>query len=187
MNDKIKNLLIYGEVMASFTMTLSSPLIHLYFMKLVPSVVYTASNLITLIVAAIVQTLLKDHSRREVFKKFFMVVVVVDIVAFIGISTLGVSHVSVRFLGLALLNSITTGIWSSVMLSLVNDHISSTELTDFEIKKNSYRLWAGTFGSIGAMLLAYLSFSYIEVLIGIQCVGCSIMAIFDSKAYYALR
>ena len=72
------------------------------------------------------------------------------------------------------------------MLESVNNILSDVSLTNFQLLKRSYNLWCTALGGIIAIGISYYDFNFIEYAIGIQCVGNSILAIFDSKAYYMM-
>ena len=187
MKDKTKYLMLYSEAGMSFIMALTSPFIHLYFIKLVSPVIFTISTLLMTIVCALTQTSLKTKERRAIFRKYLPHIMIVDVLLMCIISYFGLKNADIRFIGFGILNSITVVIWFTIMNEAINDTLSSEKLTDFQVIKKTYGSWATAIGGALAVLISYLGIEWINLAVTLQCSGNFIFAICDYKAYKQLE
>ena len=95
----------------------------------------------------------------------------------------GLENPEVRFLGFAILNAVSTTLWTVVMRNAINRVICADELTDFESQQKSAELTAAFLGGI----LALCTEVDVRHCIALQCVANMMLGLTDLKAWSKLN
>ena len=184
MNKQQKCWLLVGPVVISFIFALTSPVIQIYFMRLVSPEVLTVANMITVGLAAVTNTTVTKDSFMTFYRNHFAAIVFIDVVCFCVVSFLGVEWAALRFIGFAILNAISTTLWFVVVDNAVNRKIDGDQLTVWHSYSKSWSLYASLAG--GALLLLCSDMA-IEVALALQCGANLVMGITDIKAISELK
>ena len=179
MNSKQKNWLLVGPVIFSFAMAVTTPVIHVYFMRLIDASVLAIANMISVGIAAMTNTSVTRKGFLEWYDKHFTLIVVTDVLLFTVISFAGMEWATIRFIGMAVINAISTTLWVCVMQNAINNSINGEELTIWQSLSKSYELYASLAGGLVILLIGDI---HIEVAIAIQCVANLVMGLTDLRA-----
>ena len=180
MSNKLKLYLLMGPVLVSFIFALTSPIIQIYFVSRVTTEIFAAANMLSTGLAALVNSSVAVDKIMAWYKKHFYGIVIIDLLCFCTISFLSTEYVTVRFLGLAILNAISTNLWFVLMRNAVNNIINGDSLTKWESFESACNLGGQFFG---AALAIYLTNIPLEICIGLQCIANIIMGTTDYKAW----
>ncbi len=186
MNRQTKYMLLLSEAMISFTFALTTPFVQLHFVKLVSQNIYTLSTLLQTTFCAILQTILRTKENRAVFRKYFVLVMTIDVILMVVINYYGINNTNLRFLGFTIINSVTATIWITIMTEAINNNLSSENLTNFQVLRQSCASWSIAAGGALAVLISYLNIEWIVIAIVLQCVVNLIYAICDYTVYKRL-
>ncbi len=181
MSLKIKWLLILSTSFFSFVMALTSPTVHLYYMKIVSPQIYSTAQVISTMSAAIMTMFLSKQANRTKLRKYFAPILVIDSIGYFALSYFGTLNPNIRFIGFAILFSTTMTVWSTIMMSAINDTLSSDKLTDFQTLSNSVALWATVAGGGIAVLL--VNILPLNMALFLQCASNVILAVCDYKGF----
>ena len=184
MNKETKLLLLFSSVVSSFCFSLTTPFIHVHFMQLVSVKLYTISNIISMGLAAFVNTVVTNTKARDFFKKSFTFILIIDSLSFAIISFWGVEHIAIRFLGIAVLNAVSTNLWVIIMKDAINQVVSGDDLTSWQTLDNPLSLWSCLAGLLTSMCINNIS---LNIGIIIQCATTIFMALIDYKAFKKLN
>lgn len=184
MDNRTKFYLLIGPTLLSFIYAATSPTIQIYFMKLVSSEVLAIAGMITVGLAAIVNTTVTSDKAKEWYRNHFVAIVVVDVACFTAISYGSLLDVTIRFLGFAVLNAVSTTLWYTVMSNAVNRILSGDVLTSWNAFEKSLELYGSLAGGLIAVLNMGIS---LEVCITLQCVANFVMGCTDLQAYRMLK
>ena len=179
MNNKQKGWLLIGPVVFSFAMAVTSPVIHVYFMRLIDASVLAIANMLAVGLAAIVNTSITKEKFLDWYDKHFTFIVVTDIIFFIIVSCAGMEMANMRFIGMAVINAISTTLWICVMQNAINNTINGEELTIWQSLAKSCELYASLAGGLVILILGNID---IEIAIAIQCLANLIMGLTDLRA-----
>lgn len=179
MNSKQKNWLLVGPVIFSFAMAVTTPVIHVYFMRLIDASVLAVANMLAVGIAAMTNTSVTRKGFLEWYDKHFTLIVVTDILLFTVISFAGMEWATIRFIGMAVINAISTTLWVCVMQNAINNTIEGKDLTIWQSLANSYEMYASLAGGLVILLIGDMD---IEVAIAIQCVANLVMGLTDLRA-----
>lgn len=179
MNSKQKNWLLVGPVIFSFAMAVTTPVIHVYFMRLIDASVLAVANMLAVGIAAMTNTSVTRKGFLEWYDKHFTLIVVTDILLFTVISFAGMEWATIRFIGMAVINAISTTLWVCVMQNAINNTIEGKDLTIWQSLANSYEMYASLAGGLVILLIGDI---HIEVAIAIQCVANLVMGLTDLRA-----
>ena len=179
MNNKQKSWLLVGPVIFSFAMAITSPVIHIYFMRLIDASVLAIANIISVGIAAITNTSVTRKGFLEWYDKHFTLIVVTDVLLFTVISFAGMEWATIRFIGMAIINAISTTLWVCVMQNAINNTIKGEELTIWQSLSKSYELYASLAGGLAILLIGDMD---IELAIAIQCLANLFMGLTDLRA-----
>ena len=130
--------------------------------------------------------MLRTKKHRAAFRKYLLIVMIVDVILTSLVSYLSLDNANIRFLGFTVINSVTVVIWVTIMMEIVNDALSKDKLTDFQVLRQSCGSWATACGGGLAVLLSYLQVEWIITAVTLQCLGTCVFAICDYKAYLQL-
>ena len=184
MNRKQKQWLIIGPVVVSFVFAMTSPVVQVYFMRLVSPNILAIANMLSVGLAAGVNTTVGIDKFMESYRKNFKWIVSIDVICFGIISFMGVEWAAVRFLGFAVLNAVSTTLWMVIIRSAINRKIDGDKLTAWQSYSEAWNLYASLAG--GAILLVYSDVS-IETAVAMQCIANLFMGITDIKAFSKLE
>ena len=179
MNNKQKGWLLIGPVVFSFAMAVTTPVIHVYFMRLIDASVLAIANMISVGIAAITNTSVARKGFLEWYDKHFTLIVVTDVLLFTVISFAGMEWATIRFIGMAIINAISTTLWVCIMQNAINNTIEGKELTIWQSLANSYEMYASLAGGLVILILGSID---IEIAIAIQCLANLFMGLTDLKA-----
>lgn len=179
MNSKQKNWLLIGPVIFSFAMAMTTPVVHIYFMRLIDASVLAIANMLAVGIAAMTNTSVTRKGFLEWYDKHFTLIVVTDVLLFTVISFAGMEWATIRFIGMAVINAISTTLWVCVMQNAINNTIEGKDLTIWQSLANSCEMYASLAGGLVILLIGIMD---IEVAIAIQCVANLVMGLTDLKA-----
>ena len=179
MNNKQKGWLLIGPVVFSFAMAVTTPVIHVYFMRLIDASVLAIANMISVGIAAITNTTVTKEKVLEWYDKHFKFIVVTDVMFFIIVSFAGMEMAAMRFIGMAVINAISTTLWICIMQNAINNTINGEELTIWQSLSKSYELYASLAGGVVILILGTID---VEIAIAIQCLANLFMGLTDLKA-----
>lgn len=179
MNSKQKNWLLVGPVIFSFVMAVTTPVIHVYFMRLIDASVLAVANMLAVGIAAITNTTITKEKFLEWYDKHFKFIVATDVTFFIIVSCAGMEMAAMRYIGMAVINAISTTLWVCVMQNAINNTIKGKDLTIWQSLANSYEMYASLAGGLVILLIGDI---HIEVAIAIQCVANLVMGLTDLRA-----
>lgn len=179
MNSKQKRWLLIGPVVFSFAIAMTSPVIQIYFMRLIDSTVLAISNMLAVGIMAVVNTSVTKEKFLKWYDKHFTFIVATDILSFVIVSCAGMEMATVRFIGMAIINALSTTLWACVMRNSINNVINGEELTMWQSLSRSYALYASLAGGIVILVLGTIN---VEIAIAIQCMANLFMGLTDLKA-----
>ena len=179
MNNKQKRWLLIGPVMFSFAVAMTSPVIQIYFMQLIDSSVLAISNMLAVGLEAIVNTSITKEKFLRWYDKHFTFIVVTDVSSFIVVSCASMEMATARFIGMAIINAISTTLWVCIMRNSINHVINGEELTIWQSLSNSYELYASL---VGGLIILVLGTMNIEIAIAVECVANLFMGLTDLRA-----
>ena len=104
MNKSTKIILLSGPAIFGFTMSATTPTVQLHFYKLVDESVYALAGVIYTSIAALSQSIMAKEQYRSKIKTLFGYILILDVLAFLGISIAGMEHVTLRFIGISVLS-----------------------------------------------------------------------------------
>lgn len=180
MSNKLKFYLLSGPVLVSFIFALTSPIIQIYFVSRVSTEIFAAANMLSTGLAALVNSSVVADRIMRWYKKHFYSIVIIDLLCFCIVSFLSTEYITVRFLGLAILNAVSTNLWCVLMRNAVNNIIKGDSLTKWESFESAWNLGGQFFG---AALAIYFIDIPLELCIGLQCIANIIMGTTDYKAW----
>ena len=180
MSNKLKFYLLSGPVLVSFIFALTSPIIQIYFVSRVSTEIFAAANMLSTGLAALVNSSVAADRIMRWYKKHFYSIVIIDLLCFCIVSFLSTEYITVRFLGLAILNAVSTNLWCVLMRNAVNNIIKGDSLTKWESFESAWNLGGQFFG---AALAIYFIDIPLELCIGLQCIANIIMGTTDYKAW----
>ena len=179
MNKEQKSWLLVGPVIFSFAMAMTTPIIQVYFIRLVSPNVLAVSNMLAVGIAAITNTTITKEKFLEWYDKHFKFIVATDVTFFIIVSCAGIEMAAMRYIGMAVINAISTTLWVCVMQNAINNTIEGKDLTIWQSLANSCEMYASLAGGLVILLIGDI---HIEVAIAIQCTANLIMGLTDLKA-----
>ena len=180
MSNKLKFYLLSGPVLVSFIFALTSPIIQIYFVSRVSTEIFATANMLSTGLAALVNSSVAVDRIMRWYKKHFYSIVIIDLLCFCIVSFLSTEYITVRFLGLAILNAVSTNLWCVLMRNAVNNIIKGDSLTKWESFESAWNLGGQFFG---AALAIYFIDIPLELCIGLQCIANIIMGTTDYKAW----
>ena len=179
MNSQQKRWLLVGPCIFSFAMAMTTPVIRVYFIRLVNSDILAISDMLAVGIAAVTNTTITKEKFLEWYDKHFKFIVTIDVLFFIIVSCAGMEMAAMRYIGMAIINAISTTLWVCVMQNAINNTIKGQELTIWQSLANSYEMYASLAGGLVILLIGDMD---IEVAIVIQCFANLIMGLTDLRA-----
>lgn len=160
-------------------MAVTTPVIHIYFIRLISTNVLATSNMLAVGIAAITNTTITKEKFLEWYDKHFTFIVATDVMFFIIVSCAGMEMAAMRYIGMAVINAISTTLWVCVMQNAINNTIEGKDLTIWQSLANSCEMYASLAGGLVILLIGNMD---IEVAIAIQCVANLVMGLTDLRA-----
>ena len=179
MNNRQKNWLLVGPVVFSFALAMTVPVIQIYFMRLINSEVLAISNMLAMGIAAVTNTTVTKKIFLKWYDKHFTLIVITDVIMFFIVSCAGMELAAVRYIGMAIINAVSTTLWMCIMRNSINNVINGEELTIWQSLSKSYELYASLAGGLVILLIGDM---HIELAIAIQCIANLFMGLTDLKA-----
>ena len=179
MNSKQKNWLLVGPVIFSFAMAMTTPVIRVYFIRFVNSDILAISDMLAVGIAAITNTTITKEKFLEWYDKHFTFIVATDVMFFIIVSCAGMEMAAMRYIGMAVINAISTTLWVCVMQNAINNTIRGQDLTIWQSLARSYEMYGSLAGGLAILLIGDM---HIELAIAIQCIANLFMGLTDLKA-----
>ena len=179
MNSKQKGWLLVGPVIFSFAMAMTTPVIRVYFIRFVNSDILAISDMLAVGIAAITNTTITKEKFLEWYDKHFTFIVATDVMFFIIVSCAGMEMAAMRYIGMAVINAISTTLWVCVMQNAINNTIRGQDLTIWQSLARSYEMYGSLAGGLAILLIGDI---HIELAIGIQCLANLFMGLTDLKA-----
>ena len=185
MSNTIKWLMIVSQDISNLIFGFTTPVVYVYFMSLVSPNIYSLFNFIKAGLAAIVNSLLSNQIYRHCFKQFALYFLALDSILYVIIIFLGIEYINVRFIGLAIINSLLNNIWFIMLSDVLNKNISGDELTNFKVLQRSWMLWGSLIGSgIGVWINNSISIEFALIL---QAISTVLIAICDGYSFKKLE
>ena len=179
MNSKQKGWLLVGPVIFSFAMAMTTPVIRVYFIRFVNSDILAISDMLAVGIAAITNTTITKEKLLEWYDKHFTLIVATDVMFFIIVSCAGMEMAAMRYIGMAVINAISTTLWVCVMQNAINNTIRGQDLTIWQSLARSYEMYGSLDGGLAILLIGDM---HIELAIAIQCIANLFMGLTDLKA-----
>ena len=179
MNNKQKRWLLIGPIISSFAMAMTLPVVHIYFMRLIDASVLAVANMISVGIAAMTNTSVTRNGFLEWYDKHFTFIVATDVMFFIIVSCAGMEMAAMRYIGMAVINAISTTLWVCVMQNAINNTIRGQDLTIWQSLARSYEMYGSLAGGLAILLIRDM---HIELAIAIQCTANLFMGLTDLKA-----
>ena len=179
MNSRQRRWLLVGPAIFSFAMAMTTPVVHIYFMKLIDTSVLAIANMISVGIAAITNTSVTKRCFLEWYDRHFTLIVATDVSLFAVISFIGMEWATIRFIGMAVINAISTTLWICIMQNAINAVVKGKDLTIWQSLSSSYELYASLAGGVVILVLGTID---VEIAIAIQCIANLIMGLTDLKA-----
>ena len=179
MNKKQKRWLLVGPVIFSFAMAVTTPVVHVYFIRLIDASILAVANMLAVGIAAITNTTITKEKFLRWYDEHFTFIVVTDILLFVIVSCAGMEMAAMRFIGMAVINAISTTLWVCVMQNAINNTIEGQNLTIWQSLAKSYELYASLAGGLAILLIGDM---HIELAIAIQCTANLLMGLTDLRA-----
>ena len=149
-------------------------------MQKVSTYIYSIVNWVGIITIFMINYILKKQNNRELLQKFFLLIVILDVLGFLFVSIYGLHDINIRFFGIAILNSTSSAIWICIMKSNINKVWQGEELTNYQTQESYLIYIAQIMGATLAILMIKLEVN-INILIGLQILAQFIIGIFDYK------
>lgn len=179
MNNRQKNWLLIGPVVFSFALAMTTPVVNIYFMRLIDASVLAIANMISVGIAAMTNTSVTRKGFLEWYDKHFTLIVATDVLLFAVISFAGMEWATMRFIGMAIISAISTTLWMCIMQNAINNTIKGQDLTIWQSLAKSYEMYASLVGGLAILLIGDI---HIELAIGIQCLANLFMGLTDLRA-----
>lgn len=171
--------MLVGPVIFSFAMAMTTPVIRVYFIRLVNSDILAISDMLAVGIAAVTNTTITKEKFLEWYDKHFKFIITTDVLFFIIVSCAGMEMAAMRYIGMAVINAISTTLWVCVMQNAINNTIEGKDLTIWQSLANSYEMYASLAGGLVILLIGDMN---IELAIAIQCVANLVMGLTDLRA-----
>lgn len=184
MNKIVKAYLLGGTAVVDFVYSATSPIIHVYFISLISSSVLAMANILTTALAAGVNASIQSDRLKNFYRHHFLWIITIDIICFALVSFEGLAVPEARFLGLAVLNAVSSTLWFTVVNDAINHQIDGDKLTKWNSLSKTVNLTAALIGSVIAIIFTQIS---VEYCIAAQCIANLVMGTTDWLAYKRIR
>ena len=172
--------LLLGTGLCTCLFAFTSPVLHVYFMGRVAPRVVAWADLLSTGLAFLINASVQSDKALALYRRYFKLIVAVDVVCFGVVSFYSSECIKLRFLGFAVLNAVSGNLWVILMHNAVNNLIKGNALTKWDALSKGVGV-AGSF--IGALLAIWCSNMAVELCIGLQCLGNCLGGLADGKAW----
>lgn len=159
---------------------MSTPVVNIYFLQKVSTYIFSLVNWVGIVTVFIINWILKQQKNRDFLQKFFLLIIILDVVGFIFVSIYGLKDINIRFFGIAILNGTSSAIWMCIMKSNINKVWQGNDLTNYQTQESYLVSIAQILGATLAIIVIKFNVN-INILIGLQILAQFIMGIFDYK------
>jgi len=180
----VKLYLLGGTAVVDFIYAATSPIIQIYFISLISSNILAMANILTTALAAAVNASVQSDRLKDFYRHHFLWIIAIDVICFALVSFEGLSIPEARFLGLAILNAVSSTLWFTVVNDAVNHQINGDKLTKWNSLSKTVNLTAALLGSVIAIIFTGVS---VELCIAAQCSANLVMGVTDWLAYKKIR
>ena len=118
------------------------------------------------------------------YHKWFLLIVVADVICFWMVSFFGIECPTIRFLGFSVLNAVSTTLWVMVIRDSINNALNGVELTNWQAKSGAFGLYGAFAGGLVAIFVPNIN---VEFCILLQCISNMFMGITDLIAYKKMQ
>lgn len=184
MKGRVKLYLLAGTAVVDFVYAATSPVIQIYFFSIIGSSVLAMANILTTALAAAVNASVQSDKLKDFYRHHFLWIIAIDVTCFALISFKGIDIPEVRFLGMAILNAVSSTLWFTVVNDAINHKIEGNKLTKWNSLSKTVNLTAALLGSVIAIIFTGVS---VEVCIAAQCCANLFMGGADWLAYKRIR
>lgn len=115
------------------------------------------------------------------YKRNFGTIILIDSIIFTSISLLSEDCVILRFVGMAVLTTITGCLWKTVSFSQISNLLSGDELTIWQTKAGMYEQFSAFLGNLTTIIIGDIT--SIHSFIFIQCFAVWVTALVDYSAF----
>lgn len=182
-----KTLRITSAIIAAATSAVTRPAIRIYFMSHVSQSTLALSNMISIGLAVIVSGLLsKEGNVVPLRRKYFVVFMAIDTIAYGVLSYLGVAiDVRIRFIGMAIVEALSTGVSVIIVRDALNLVLSGTKLTAFQNQIGMFDSMAG-FAALSVFMLVNIDMS-VEIALTMNVVAMSFSTSAEALFVYSIN
>ena len=185
MSKKEKFWYIVGPVTVSLVYAITRPIIQIYFITHIETRILATANLLETGLAAAVNYSIQFEKIKELYRKYFLWIVMADVVTLGATSIIGVDYPAVRFFGMSFTNAVSTSLWFMIMNNVSNRIIvDGDERTNFEALNQSACFFASFMGGVLAVIFVEIS---VEKCIIAQCLANGFMGATDLYAFRLLK
>ena len=149
-------------------------------MQKVSTYIYSIVNWVGIITIFLINYILKKQKNRELLQKFFLLIVILDVLGFLFVSIYGLHNINIRFFGISILNGTSSAIWMCIIKSNINKIWQGDDLTNYQTQESYLVSIAQIMGATLAIVAIKFEVS-INILTGLQIFAQFIMGIFDYK------
>lgn len=181
-----KYLLLVGSGSMYFLCAAIHPTLFIYFTHLIGSDVLALANIIQLGLGAIISSTIQSKKCLNWYRRHFTFIVAFDCLGFAVISLESVAYPYIRFIGMAILEAVSTTLWMLVLKNAINRLINGDALTEWDSLKNTVDLAAGLTGGVIAILFSEVFVNYIQLLLILQAFGNLFSGVIDIIVYKRL-
>ena len=182
MTQTVQWLLLSGSTTMSFIYAATTPTVQVYFIQFVSAQVLAVANIVGIGLAAFVNSTIS--SAREFYHRWFLPIIVIDVMCFWIISLSGLEWPVVRFLGFAILTAVSTTLWMMVIKDAINGVLSGVSLTNWQAKSNAFELYGAFAGGLVAVFVPNMD---VEFCVLLQCMSNMLVGITDWMGYRKLQ
>lgn len=177
----IRKILI-GTALLNFSFSATTPVVQLYFIKLIEPSIYAMSNTIGLIASYIANQSMKNLKFRNFFLRNYKILLIYDSIVYALICLLTIDYPSLRFLFLASINLLIINIIGTIEQHCYNISFKDDNLTNNNLTLSNVKLLAMLVGSIVGIIV--INFIHIEIAIWFQVLSNVVNSIFS---WYGLK
>ena len=147
------------------------------------SFVFKLASTISLVLGFGINLLFTKVDSLQKIRRYYNMVSVISMILLITVNLIGIYDISVRFIGLAIIESTFTNMLAICISDTMNNMFSGTERSIYSMKKDNLRYIGG---AIGLGLSFFISFD-LSTLLYIQCAMYVIMTLEDLFVFSRLK
>lgn len=147
------------------------------------SFVFKLASTISLVLGFGINLIFTKVDSLQKIRRYYNMVSVISMILLITINLIGIYDISVRFIGLAIIESTFTNMLAICISDTMNNMFSGTERSIYSMKKDNLRYIGG---ALGLGLSFFVSFD-LSTLLYIQCAMYVIMTLEDLFVFSRLK